>query len=114
MNGRLREFCDDFPEGAMEVPTHKHTVPMHSPHLDRPHQMVDRALSYMLSIVMFLEFDLEHLIEGSIALLRLNSVLAVCKPLAAVRPPPTLTTTPSDLSRAQSPPRLFRWFSRLG
>ena len=52
--------------------------------LEDPQKMIMEAFSYILSAIMFLNFDFERLIEGSRALLRLNSVLAAAKPLAAM------------------------------
>ena len=48
------------------------------------YKMFEEALNYVLDAVMFLHFDLDRLIEGSRALLRLNSVLAALKPLLAL------------------------------
>ena len=36
----IKEFCENFPDGALE--------------------MIDRAITYVLSLVMYLDYDLEH------------------------------------------------------
>ena len=48
------------------------------------YKMFEEALNHIIDAVMFLNFDLDRLIEGSRALLRLNSVLAALKPLLAL------------------------------